>query len=89
MNNKYIIFYLIVVNMITFIAFMRDKNKAKKNKWRIPEKTLMGLVIIGGAIGGFAGMKVFHHKTRKPLFRYGIPCVIIVEVLILIWFYML
>ncbi len=82
MNNfiNYIIAYLIIINLITFIFFWNDKRRSKKEVWRIPEKTLMGLCVIGGSIGGLLGMRVFHHKTRHALFVRGIPIIIALEI---------
>lgn len=67
------IYYLFVINVITFAAFGLDKRKAKKRKFRIRESVLLGLALIGGSLGAMAGMFLFHHKTRKPAFRIGIP----------------
>lgn len=67
------IYYLFVINVITFAAFGLDKRKAKKRKFRIRESVLLGLALIGGSLGALAGMFLFHHKTRKPAFRIGIP----------------
>jgi uncharacterized membrane protein YsdA (DUF1294 family) len=64
-----------------------DKQKAKKNKRRIPEKTLMLLGILGGSLGVWAGMKVFSHKTRKPKFSLGIPIVILVHMALIGYYF--
>ena len=82
MNNfiNYIIAYLIIINLITFIFFWNDKRRSKKEVWRIPEKTLMGLCVIGGSIGGLLGMRVFYYKTRHALFVWGIPIIIALEI---------
>ena len=61
-----------------------DKQKAKKGKWRIQEKTLLTLVVLGGGIGGIAGMYVFRHKTQKPRFFIGFPLIMIMQILIVI-----
>lgn len=74
--------YLIIINITAFLLYGIDKKKAVNNKWRIKESTLIGIAIIGGALGAYAGMYFFHHKTRKPLFKYGIPLIIILSVLI-------
>lgn len=71
--NKNFIIYLCVINIITFLAFGQDKWKAKNDEWRTSEKTLLGFACIGGSVGAWIGMHVFHHKTRKNEFRYGIP----------------
>lgn len=79
------IIYLIIINIITFITYGIDKNKARKGAWRIPEKTLIGLAVAGGSIGALAGMSFFHHKTRKPLFKIGIPVILIIEAAAAVW----
>lgn len=79
------IIYLIIINIITFITYGIDKAKARKGAWRIPEKTLIGLAVAGGSIGALAGMSFFHHKTRKPLFKIGIPVILLIEVAAAAW----
>ena len=79
------IIYLIIINIITFITYGIDKAKARKGAWRIPEKTLIGLAVAGGSIGAMAGMSFFHHKTRKPLFKIGIPVILIIEAAAAAW----
>lgn len=66
---KYIIIYLSAMSLLTFILFGADKHKARAHKWRIPEKTLLGLSLLGGFTGGFLGMEFFRHKTL--VFLYG------------------
>ena len=63
---KNIIIYLIIINLIAFLAMFIDKKKAQKGKWRIKESTLLILALIGGSIGAISGMYIFHHKTQKP-----------------------
>jgi len=77
---NYFISYLVAVNLLNFIFFWNDKRRAKKEAWRIPEKTLIGLCLIGGSIGGFLGMRVFHHKTKHFLFAWGIPIILIIQI---------
>ena len=79
------IIYLIIINIITFIIYGIDKAKARKGAWRIPEKTLIGLAVAGGSIGALAGMSFFHHKTRKPLFKIGIPVILLIEAAAAAW----
>lgn len=74
-----VIAYLIVINLVTFIVFGVDKSKAKKHSWRIPEKTLFLLSIIGGSVGAIIGMHTFRHKTRKWYFAFGIPAILIIQ----------
>ncbi|MBO7703656.1 MAG: DUF1294 domain-containing protein, partial [Solobacterium sp.] len=66
-------------NVVSFLLFGLDKKKARDNAWRIKESTLILSAVLGGSYGAFLGMKFFHHKTRKPLFRYGIPFLILIE----------
>lgn len=79
-----IIIYLVVINFISFTVMGIDKHKARKRSWRIPESTLFVLALIGGSIGGIAGMHMFHHKTRHWYFLYGLPAILIVQALIVI-----
>lgn len=67
-NIKYIAVYLLIINIIAFVLFFMDKQKAKKDKWRIKESTLHIVGFFGGIIGSIAAMILFHHKTRKPKF---------------------
>ena len=71
--------YLAVINVVTFFVYGIDKWKAKKSKWRIREAALLGLAVLGGSIGAWLGMKVWHHKTLHKKFRYGIPAIIIIQ----------
>lgn len=81
---KNIVIYLILINIIAFLAMYIDKRKAKKGKRRIPEKTLFILVGLGGGIGGILGMYIFRHKTKKTRFVIGFPAILIFEVLVVI-----
>ena len=81
-NN--IIIYLVIINIFTFFIMWLDKRKAKKGKWRIPENTLLFFAVIGGSIGGIAGMYIFRHKTQKAKFVIGFPVVLICQILIII-----
>lgn len=75
------VIYLIVINIIAFALMGIDKARAQKQKWRIPEKTLFLPVILGGGIGGIAGMHVFRHKTKHWYFAIGFPAILIIEVI--------
>jgi len=79
-----IIIYVICINLFTFFVMWLDKRKAKKGKWRIPENSLLLFVLLGGGIGGIAGMYVFHHKTNKARFAIGFPLILICEILLII-----
>lgn len=78
--------YLVVINIIGFFAMGIDKAKAKAKAWRIPEKTLLSIAVLGGAVGVWLGMEVFRHKTKHMHFKYGVPLIFIIEVLA--WFYL-
>lgn len=80
-------FYLLIINIFAFAAFGIDKKKARRGQWRIQESTLLGLSAAGGFVGAMLGMKVFHHKTRKPKFTVGVPLTAIVWIAaaVLLW----
>lgn len=84
--EKYILIYLIVINLITFIVFAIDKICAIKKKWRYKEVSLLGMCFVGGAIGGFLAMHLFRHKTKKKLFVIGVPLIIVIHLVIVMWF---
>lgn len=69
--------YLIVINLMTFGVYGVDKWKAKHGRWRVTEATLLGLAFAGGFLGAMAGMKVWHHKTRKWKFKAGVPAALV------------
>ena len=83
---KNIIIYLIAINVIAFFAMWIDKVKAKHGNWRISEKGLFTLVLLGGGIGGIAGMYTFRHKTKKVYFTIGFPVILISEIVIVLYF---
>lgn len=70
-----------LINLATFALMGLDKAYAKQGGWRIPEKTLLGVALLGGAVGGVAGMFFFRHKTRHWYFRYGFPALAAAQVL--------
>ena len=73
-------YYLLAINAVSFIVYGIDKSKAKKAKWRIPEATLLLLAVLGGSIGAWMGMKVWHHKTMHKKFKYGIPAILLIQI---------
>ena len=75
--------YLFLVNALGFILMLADKQKAKKNKWRIREATFFAVAAIGGSIGVYLGMYTFRHKTRHPTFTVGIPAIMICQFLLI------
>lgn len=77
------VLYLIVLNLVGFFIMLIDKKRAIKNQWRISEKALIGISIIGGSIGMLAGMNTFRHKTKHKKFTIGIPVILVIQVAIL------
>ena len=85
-NILYIcIFYLATINLVAFFMYGIDKWKAKRSKWRISEAMLLALAVMGGSIGAWLGMKTWHHKTLHKKFRFGIPLILIAQILLLIY----
>lgn len=82
---KIILLYLFAINIVAFFAFGIDKLKAKRDKWRIPESTLLSMAVLGGSIGALAGMKVWRHKTLHDKFRIGIPVIIALQTAAVVW----
>ncbi len=80
-----ILWYLLGVNLLAFIMFNLDKWYATTGGWRISEGSLLLICLIGGAPGGYLGMRYAHHKTRKTLFAVGLPAMGIVQLLIFFW----
>ena len=80
-----LLYYLLAINAITFITYGIDKWKARKNKWRIPESTLLLLAVFGGSIGAFLGMRVWRHKTMHKKFKYGIPSILVLQIGLLLY----
>ena len=81
----YSLYYLLVVNTLTFLLYGIDKYKAKKARWRISEATLLMMAVIGGSIGAWAGMRLWHHKTMHKKFKYGIPLIILLQVAVVFY----
>lgn len=83
-----ILFYLIIINLTGYTAMYIDKQKAIKKKWRIPESTLIGIALIGGSIGSYLGMQTFRHKTKHVKFKFGIPFIFFLQILLLTYIIM-
>ena len=86
MIQEAVIYYLVIINIVTFLVYGIDKWKARKTMWRIREASLLMLAVLGGSIGAWLGMKVWHHKTQHKKFRYGIPAIIIIQLVIIGFF---
>lgn len=77
---RVLFYYLLGINLLTFLVYGLDKRKARRGKWRIPEATLLLLAVFGGSIGALLGMSVFRHKTKHKKFLIGLPLILIAQV---------
>lgn len=80
--------YLLAINAVTFIVYGIDKYKAKKAKWRISEATLLLLAVLGGSVGAWMGMRIWHHKTMHKKFKYGIPAILLIQIALMAYLHM-
>lgn len=80
-----ILFYFLIINAIGFLLMLADKQRAKKNYWRIPESTLLTAAALGGSIGSLLGMYTFRHKTRHLKFTLGVPAILVLQLLLIGW----
>ena len=83
--KEYIIFYLGFINIVSFICFFIDKRRAIKKSYRISESFLFMVSILGGSLGSLISMKIFHHKTRKNKFIFGIPIILVFNIFVLFY----
>ena len=79
--------WLAAINLVTFAVYGIDKAKAKRGAWRMPEKTLFLLPLLGGSLGALLGMRVFHHKTKHWYFVWGIPLILLAQLALAVWLY--
>ena len=84
---KYFGWYLAAVNIVAFIMYGIDKEKARRGAWRVPEKTLFLLPLLGGSVGALLGMLVFRHKTKHWYFVWGIPLILLAQIALAVWVY--
>ena len=84
---KYFPWYLLLINAAAFVLMLVDKRKARKNRWRIPERTLILSAAFGGSIGALLGMYTFRHKTKHLKFTLGIPAILIAQIALAIWIF--
>ena len=82
---KYLLIYIIFINVVTFWVYSDDKRRAKKHMWRTSESALVLLAIIGGSVGALLAMLLFHHKTRHKQFVIGIPTILISQIALMIF----
>lgn len=80
-----VLFYLLFINTATFLIYGIDKWKAKRNRYRISESTLLYLAVFGGSIGALLAMQLFRHKTRHKKFTVGIPAIAVLQTAFLLW----
>ena len=80
-----VLYYLLTINIFTMYTFFLDKSKAKNHKWRIKERTLFLLSIMGESLGALLGMKLFKHKTKHWYFKYGIPAILVIQIALMIY----
>ena len=80
--------YLFIINATGLALMLMDKYKARKNLWRIPENTLLGIALIGGSLGCILGMRFTRHKTKHPKFSIGLPVIFAVQVMVLLFLYL-
>ena len=79
--------YLFLINALGLVLMLADKRKAQKNRWRIPEKTLLSVALLGGSIGTIAGMRLFRHKTKHPTFSIGLPVILAAQIIAFIFLF--
>jgi len=80
-----VLFYLIGINIWTFIIYGVDKWKSKKGKWRVPEGTLLSLALFGGSIGALLGIQLWSHKTLHKKFIYGVPAILLLQIALAVY----
>ena len=77
--------WLIAINLVTFAVYGADKRRARRGAWRVPEKTLFLLPLLGGSIGALLGMRVFRHKTKHWYFVWGVPAILLAQLALAAW----
>ena len=85
---KYFLWYLLLINAAAFVLMLADKQKARKKRWRIPERTLIGSAALGGSIGALLGMYTFRHKTKHLKFTLGIPAILMAQIVLVLWLFL-
>ena len=82
-----LVVYILILNLAGFFSMGIDKQRARKGQWRIPEKTLFLLSLLGGSLGSLLGMYTFRHKTKHWYFRYGFPLILLTQLVLIGYFY--
>lgn len=80
---KFILLYFILLNILGLVSMYIDKSRSKRSQWRIKESTLILVAAFGGSLGSYLGMKRFRHKTKHSKFKYGIPFIIFIQIIII------
>jgi uncharacterized membrane protein YsdA (DUF1294 family) len=83
MMNQTLLYLLIIINIVAFLVYGIDKWMAKQGYWRISEATLLILAVIGGSIGALLGMEIWHHKTMHKKFKYGLPFILLAQIVLI------
>lgn len=84
---RVILSVILIINVLTFLLYGIDKWKAKRARWRIPESVLLGMAAVGGSVGAWLGMRVWHNKTQHKKFRYGVPAILLAQIVLLGWIF--
>lgn len=82
---KFLLIYLLIINAVSCLFMLADKQKAIRNAWRIPEATLLALAALGGSLGALIGMRMFRHKTLHLKFSLGLPVLLAIHIVVLIF----
>lgn len=83
--NGFLIWYFGIINVIAIAVYGWDKLCAIQHKWRVPEKTLLAIAIIGGSFGALLAMSLFHHKTLHLKFKYGVPVILLLQIALAVY----
>lgn len=84
-DMKILILYLILINLAAWGLMGADKYRARKHAWRIPERTLFAVALLGGSLGAIVGMYLWHHKTKHWYFVIGMPLILVAQILVCVW----
>lgn len=84
---KWLAFWVLFWSILDYVLMGIDKWKAKRERWRVPEKTFFLVAILGGSLGAILGMYAFHHKTRHWYFKWGLPAILLAQIALGGWLY--
>ena len=83
--HEIVLQYLAIINVIAIVVYGWDKLCAIQHRWRVPEKTLLAIAVVGGSLGALFAMSLFHHKTLHLKFKYGVPVIMMLQVVGVLW----